>query len=387
MSLSATLTEHPRSGTRQQWATRTGFLIAGSAMAAWAPLVPIAKARVGVDDGVLGLLLLCLGLGSITAMPMVGMLASRFGCRAVIVTSALILAVVLPVLAIVDTVQGLAIALALFGASVGAVDVAINIQAVMVEKDSERNMMSGFHGLFSVGGIVGAGGMSLLLGAGVLPWIATLMFSALLVVLLLIAFPGLLPYGNRETGKARLFTLPRGIVAFIGILTFLVFLGEGAVLDWSALFLIGAHLVDPTQAGFGYTMFALAMTAGRLSGDWIVKSLGGLKVVVCGGLIAAFGFLLTVLAPTQPLAFAGFLLVGLGASNIVPVLFTAAGRQTSMPPSHAIAAITTIGYSGMLVGPAAIGFVAQHWDLDAAFMLVGAGMAFVALTWPLTKQR
>ena len=118
-------------------------------------------------------------------------------------------------------------------------------------------------------------------------------------------------------------------------------------------------------------MFAVAMTAGRLTGDWIVKALGGMKVVVGGGLIAAFGFLL----------------VGLGASNIVPVLFTAAGRQTRMPPSHAIAAITTIGYSGMLAGPAAIGFVAQHWNLGAAFILVGAGMAFVALTWPLTSRR
>ena len=387
MSQSHAIAEHPRSGAREQWSTRAGFLIAGSAMAAWAPLVPIAKARVGVDDGALGLLLLCLGLGSITAMPLVGMLASRFGCRAVIVASTLVLAIVLPMLALVDTVPGLAIALALFGASVGAVDVAINIQGVMVEKDSERNMMSGFHGLFSVGGIVGAGGMSLLLGAGVLPWIATLMFSALLVVLLVVSFRGLLPYGNRETGQTPLFTMPRGIVAFIGLLCFLVFLGEGAILDWSALFLIGVHLVDPAQAGFGYTMFALAMTAGRLSGDWIVKSLGGTKVVVGGGLISALGFVLTVIAPNQPLALAGFLLVGLGASNIVPVLFTAAGRQTRMPASHAVAAITTIGYSGMLAGPAAIGFVAQHSSLSAAFLIVGAGMAFVALTWPLTKQR
>lgn len=387
MSQSHAIAEHPRSGTREQWSTRAGFLIAGSAMAAWAPLVPIAKARVGVDDGALGLLLLCLGLGSITAMPLVGMLASRFGCRAVIVASTLVLAIVLPLLALVDTVPGLAIALALFGASVGAVDVAINIQGVMVEKDSERNMMSGFHGLFSVGGIVGAGGMSLLLGAGVLPWIATLMFSALLVVLLVVSFRGLLPYGNRETGQTPLFTMPRGIVAFIGLLCFLVFLGEGAILDWSALFLIGVHLVDPAQAGFGYTMFALAMTAGRLSGDWIVKSFGGTKVVVGGGLISALGFVLTVIAPNQPLALAGFLLVGLGASNIVPVLFTAAGRQTRMPASHAVAAITTIGYSGLLAGPAAIGFVAQHSSLSAAFLIVGAGMAFVALTWPLTKQR
>ncbi|MDB5536361.1 MAG: transporter, partial [Devosia sp.] len=300
-------------------------------MAAWAPLVPFAKARVGVEDGALGLLLLCLGLGSIVAMPITGVLASRFGCRAVIVASGLAVAVALPFLAIVDTVPGLAIALAFFGASIGTVDVAVNIQAVMVEKDSGRNMMSGFHGLFSLGGIVGAGGVSLLLGAGVAPVTATLAVSILMVALLIVSFAGLLPIGSREVGETPLFVVPKGIVIFIGLLCFLVFLGEGAILDWSALFLIGTHMVDPAQAGFGYTMFAIAMTAGRLAGDSIVKSLGGMVVVVGGGLLAALGFLLAIFAPLPQLAFAGFLLVGIGASNIVPVLFTATGRQTRMP--------------------------------------------------------
>lgn len=384
---SITLNDYSPSGRREQWATRAVFLVAGLAMAAWAPLVPFAKARVGVEDGALGLLLLCLGLGSIVAMPITGILASRFGCRAVIVASALAVAAVLPFLALVDTVPALAITLILFGASVGTIDVAMNIQAVMVEKDSGRNMMSGFHGLFSLGGIVGAGGVSLLLAVGVAPLAATLAISALLLVLLVLSFSGLLPYGNRESGFTPLFVLPRGIVIFIGLLCFLVFLGEGAILDWSALFLITAHLVDPAQAGFGYTLFAVAMTVGRLAGDRIVKSLGGMTVVVGGGLIAATGFLLAVFAPTQALAFAGFLLVGIGASNIVPVLFTAAGRQTRMPASLAIAAITTLGYAGILAGPAAIGFVAQHWSLGTAFVLVAGGLIFVALSWPLTSRR
>lgn len=378
---------HALSGGREQWATRGVFLVAGIAMAAWAPLVPFAKARVGVEDGTLGLLLLCLGLGSIVAMPITGVLASRFGCRAIIVASAIAVAVVLPFLAVVDTVPGLAIALALFGASVGTVDVAINIQAVMVEKDSGRNMMSGFHGLFSLGGIIGAGGVSLLLGQGVAPLAATLAISAMLVVLLAASFQGLLSYGNREAGDTPLFVVPKGIVIFIGLLCFLVFLGEGAILDWSALFLIGTHQVDPAQAGFGYTMFAIAMTAGRLAGDRIVKTLGGMKVVVAGGLVAAAGFLLAVLAPAQPLAFIGFLLVGIGASNIVPVLFTAAGKQTRMPASLAIAAITTLGYAGILAGPAAIGFVAQHWSLSMAFLLVAVGLIFVAVSWPIALRR
>lgn len=381
------MAEHSLTGRREQWATRAVFLVAGLAMAAWAPLVPFAKARVGVEDGMLGLMLLCLGLGSIVAMPVTGVLASRFGCRAVIVASAIAAAAVLPFLALVDTVPALAITLALFGASVGTVDVAMNIQAVMIEKDSGRNMMSGFHGLFSLGGIVGAGGVSVLLGAGVEPLTATLAISALLLALLVVSFSGLLPYGNREVGDTPLFVLPQGIVIFIGLLCFLVFLGEGAILDWSAIFLIGTHMVDPAQAGFGYTMFAIAMTVGRLTGDRIVKSLGGMKVVVGGSLVAAAGFLLAVFAPTQPLAFVGFLLVGVGASNIVPVLFTAAGRQARMPASLAIAAITTLGYAGILVGPAAIGFIAQQWSLSVAFVLVAAGMIFVAASWPLATRR
>ncbi|KQS75164.1 MFS transporter [Rhizobium sp. Leaf384] len=374
------------SGFREQWATRATFLVVGSAMAAWAPLVPVAKQRIGLDESALGLLLLCLGLGSLVSMPLVGMLANRFGCRAVIIASSLATACALPVLAVADTVPVLAVALAIFGASVGAVDVAVNIQAVMVEKDSGRNMMSGFHGLFSVGGIVGAGGISLILGAGWMPVIAACAISCLVLALLIVSIGGLLPYGNQEMGDTPLFVLPRGIVAFIGMLCFLVFLSEGAVLDWSAILLIERHDVDQSSAGYGYAVFAAAMTAGRLSGDWIVRTFGGMRVVVLGGAIAAAGFLLAVFAPSQSLAYLGFLIVGAGAANIVPVLFTAAGRQTLMPPSLAISSITTLGYAGILAGPAAIGFLAHHLGIAAAFTFVAAGLVFVSVSWPFTRR-
>lgn len=386
-TLAAPAATHVPTGRREQMATRAVFLVAGLAMAAWAPLVPFAKTRLGVDDGTFGLLLLCLGLGSILAMPVTGILASRFGVRKVIVTSAIILACVLPFLALASSVAELAIVLALFGASVGTVDVAMNIQAVMVEKDSGRSMMSGFHGLFSLGGIVGAGGVSLLLGTGLAPLTATLMISAMLVGLLVVAISGLLPYGNKEQASTPLFVVPKGIVIFIGLLCFLVFLGEGAILDWSALFMISTHGAGPAEAGLAYTMFAVAMTAGRLSGDWIVRHLGGTTILIVGGLLGAAGFLLAVLAPGSILALVGFALVGLGASNIVPVLFSAAGRQTSMPPSLAVAAITTIGYAGILIGPAAIGFVAQHWSLATAFVLLACALVFVAATGPLSSPR
>ncbi|HEV7274864.1 MAG TPA: MFS transporter [Devosiaceae bacterium] len=382
-----TLTTHPPAGRREQIATRAIFLVAGIAMAAWAPLVPFAKARLGVDEGVLGLLLLCLGLGSIVAMPVTGVLANRFGCRSVLVGGTIVLALVVPWLALAPTVPVLAVALALFGASLGTVDVTMNVQAVMVEKDSGRAMMSGFHGLFSLGGIIGAGGVGVLLGLGLTPLYATLIIVAMLLGLLAFAWSGLVPYGNREAERTPLFVLPKGFVVFLGILAFIVFLAEGAVLDWSALFLVSAHGVAASSAGFGYAAFAVAMTAGRLTGDAIVSRLGGTLVMVLGGGLSAAGFALAVFAPNELVALLGFLLVGLGASNIVPVLFTSVGRQTAMPASLAVAAMTTVGYAGILAGPAMIGFVAEISSLGTGFLLIALGLIFVAATGPLARQR
>lgn len=378
-NVTSILSRHDLSGRREQFATRAVFLIAGLGMAAWAPLVPFAKARLAVGDAAFGLLLLCLGLGSIVAMPITGVLASKFGCRAVIAASSTLLAIGVPFLALASTPIDLALALAFCGASVGTLDVAINVQAVMVEKDSGRNMMSGFHGLFSLGGIVGAGGISLILGAGLSPFGATLIAGASMLILLVASYSGLLPYGNRDTNATPLFVMPRGIVILIGVLCFIVFLGEGSILDWSALFLISAHGLDQSYAGFGYSMFSIAMTFGRLIGDWIVKTLGSAKVVFFGGLLSATGFLLAVVAPNASVALGGFALVGLGASNIVPVLFTAAGRQKAMPSSLAIASVTTVGYGGILLGPASIGFVAQHYSLSTALVMLAGLLLIVAL--------
>ena len=193
------------------------------------------------------------------------------------------------------------------------------------------------------------------------------------------AYAGLLPYGNKEASGTPLFVIPKGVVIFLGVLCFIVFLAEGAILDWSAVFLIASHDLDVSQAGLGYTVFATAMTVGRLTGDSVVAALGGTRVVLIGGLVAAAGFLLAVLAPIPILAFGGYLLIGLGASNIVPVFFTAAGQQKAMPASLAIAAITTLGYAGILIGPAAIGLVAQYANLGTAFLGIAALLLFVAV--------
>ncbi|WP_235935557.1 MFS transporter [Devosia aurantiaca] len=356
------------------------FLLAGIGLASWAPLVPYAKQRLGVDDAQLGLILLFLGLGSIIAMPMAGTLAGRHGCRKVIVTAALIVAATLPCLALSDSFAVLAVALAVFGASIGSVDVAMNIQGANVERDMDLNLMSGFHGLFTLGSIIGAGGMSLALYAGASALLATFAISAILVALLALAAPQL----SVEAGgdKAPMVVMPRGQIVVIGFLCFVMFLAEGVVLDWGALFLIRTHNVAVAQAGIGYSVFAIAMTIGRLTGDATVSRLGGTPTLVIGSLLAAGGFALTVIAPSEWLVLAGFAAVGLGAANIVPVLFSAAARNGDMPANLAISAAATLGYAGILVGPAVIGPLASQVGLSGAILMVAVLVCLVGLLGP-----
>ncbi|MFP0195815.1 MULTISPECIES: MFS transporter [Pseudomonas] len=364
-------------GRLQQMSTRIAFFIAGLGIAAWAPLVPYAKARAGLDEGTLGLLLLCLGVGSILAMPLAGILATRFGCRKVATGGTLLICAALPLLATVSSIPALIATLFMFGAGLGTVDSTVNLQAVIVERASGKNMMSGFHGLFSLGGIVGAAGVSALLGLGLSPLAAMLVVVVVLIAALFMAVPHMLPYGSESSGPA--FAVPHGIVLFIGGMCFIVFLTEGAALDWSAVFLAQERGIDTAYAGLGYAAFALTMTAGRLTGDRIVRALGATRIILFGGLLAAAGLFLATFAPSWQAALLGYALVGAGCSNIVPVLYTAVGKQTVMPESIAVPAITTLGYAGILAGPAVIGFVAHASSLSFAFGLMATLLVAVAI--------
>ncbi len=385
MSTTTEITSRHVPGAAEQRATRLVFFIAGFGNSAWAALVPFAKSRADISDGALGLLLLGLGIGSIVTMPLSGACAAKFGCRRVMVVAALVVAATLPLLATLSSFPALLAALMLFGAGIGAVDVAMNIQAIIVERASGRAMMSGFHGLFSLGGIAGAGGMAALLTIGLSPLLATLCVAAGIVVTLAVAAPRLLPYGARNDGPA--FAIPHGIVLVIGLLCFVLFLAEGAVLDWSAVFLTSIRHMAASYAGLGYAAFATTMTIGRLTGDRIVDRLGQRRVVLIGGLLAAFGFVVATTIPSWGAALVGYALVGAGAANIVPVLFSAVGRQTVMAESVAVPATMTLGYAGILVGPAAIGLVAHLSSLTVAFLILAAMLLAVAVSSRILARR
>lgn len=377
--------KYPVPGFWEQISTRVAFFIAGFGISAWAPLVPYAKERLGVDEGALGLLLLCLGAGSILIMPFAGALAARFGCRLIIWISSLFICISLPFLSIAASVPATVITLLIFGAAIGMVDVVVNIQAVIVEKASGRAMMSGFHGLWSVGGFMGAGGVSGLLWAGVSPLMTVLGVVVVIAGLLLIFGRYLLPYGSEEKDGV-LFVLPEGIVLFIGFLCFIVFLAEGSMLDWSAVFLTSLRGVEFSHAGLGYSLFSVMMMIGRLTGDRVVSKFGGRRVILFGGIGAASGIAIAVFIPDWTASLIGFGLLGLGSSNIVPVLYSVLGRQKVMPVNLAVAAVSTFGYSGVLAGPALIGLMAHTASLSFAFLVVAVMLLIVAASSRVTAE-
>ena len=375
--------QKPAAGRAEQHSTRLLFLLAGFSAAAWASLVPVAKAATGVNEGQLGLVLLCLGIGSLLAMPVSGVVSTRHGCRKVLMVCGAALCACLPLLASVQNVFTLAAALFFFGAMIGTFDCVMNIQAVIVERDSKRPLMSGFHGFYSLGGLLGAATTSTIMDLGVSPFATVSAIALAGVLLLMLIRRHVLPYGNPAEGPP--FALPRGEVLFLGMLCMTVFLVEGSMMDWSAVMLTENHGMPVAQAGYGFAAFSLTMTFGRLTGDRIVARVGRRSVVTVGGLLAMGGILLATLVPLWQAALLGYAMVGLGCSNIVPVLFTAVGRQTSMPQSVAVPAMSTLGYAGVLAGPAAIGFIAHHSSLPMAFLLVAALMLFVAISGRFLK--
>ncbi|WEE07067.1 MFS transporter [Serratia marcescens] len=363
------LTGEAAENHRRQIATRAIFFLAGLGMAAWAPLIPFVKARLGIDDGALGLLLFCLAAGSMAIMPFAGYLIAKLGCRAVLLGAGALLCIDLPLLALLDAPLLMGAALGVFGAVNGIMDVAMNSQAIIVERESGQAKMSGFHGFYSLGGIAGAGGVSLLLLAGLAPAQAIGLIALLIAILLLIVAGDLLAHGGigeQRRGGAR-WALAHGKILFIALLCFFVFLTEGAMLDWSALFLHAERGVAKSQAGIGFTLYAVAVACGRLYGDRLIGAIGRYRTLLLGSLCAAAGVLLTVTVTLASAAFGGLMLAGLGIANIVPILFNAVGNQKQVPPGQAFPAVTLVGYLGLLTGPALIGFIANYTSLALAF--------------------
>jgi MFS family permease len=349
-------------------ATRCGFFMAGFGLSVWAPLVPYVRERIEMTDAVFGLLLLCIGVGSLTWMPLSGVLVSRWGIRPVQLSSVVLLALALAGMALTDSMLLLALALFCFGGSLGVIDVIMNIQAVLVETAVGRRLMSNFHGMYSLGAISGALMLTGLLTLGLAPEIGSFLMIGLIVAANLGLARGFLP--NRAPGGGFAFVRPTGVVLLVGLMCFVVYLAEGAVLDWSALYLTGEKGLEVAKGGLGYAAFALMVTIARFAGGPLVNALGTARVIAFGGLLAAFGIGLSLAAEHWAVALIGYGLCGLGCANVSPVLISSLSRQDGMPVQLAVTVATTIGFAGVLAGPAMMGVVAHFSSLGMAFALL-----------------
>ena len=357
-------------GMREVHAARAFFFIGGFGTATWAPLVPLLRERLMVGDDVLGMLLLCIGVGSLLTMPLSGALAMRLGCRRVVMTASILFAAILLLVSCVDALSLAVPIVLIFGAVMGCIDVVVNIVAVLVEKGIGRRIMSGMHAFWSLGGFVGAGLYGVWVGLlGLTPFQSTAIAAGLILLLTAVFGRHLIPYGG---GGGALLALPRGIIVFVGMTAFIAFLSEGAVMDWGGVYLTTVRGMDLALAGTGYSVFSAAMLTMRFLGDRVVQRIGTLLVAVGGALLAFGGILLVMFAPVDALLYVGFFAIGIGSANIVPVFFSLMGRQNVMPVSAAVSAVSTMGYLGILAGPAAIGFVSSLTTLQTAFAMLAA---------------
>ena len=360
--------------------------------ATWIPHIPLVQRKFALDEATLGLTLLAIAAGSITTMPLAGGLVARWGSRRPCILAALAFCLVIPSLLVVSTYPLLIGNLFLLGACGGAMDVAMNAHGVYVEDQYQRAIMSSFHGLFSLGGLTGASVAAGLLALGWTPVQHAGLVATVLFILTLVAVGYLLPPEPKEAAEAEealpLFAFPRSrTMVLLSILTFFILMTEGAMADWTAVFLEAMPGTEASLAAVGFAAFSLTMATGRLTGDTVVRSLGRVPVVRWGSAIAMAGVLLASFSTGPYPAIVGFGLVGLGLSNIVPILFSAAGYLSPRSPGQGIAAVTTTGYFGFLVGPPVIGLLAQFISLAGAFQLLAAGLLLVITGASLVGRR
>jgi MFS family permease len=351
-------------------AVLAAFFVNGAMLGTWVSRIPAVQVRLALSEGELGLVLLGLAAGVLVALSLAGGLVGRFGSRAVTVAGAVALCAILPFLSLMSHPLTLWIALFAFGAAMSSMDVAMNAQAVAIERQANAPLMSSFHASFSIGGLFGA-----LLGAGFIaisaePPVHFAFAAALFLAVILLAARHFLTVSGERSDGGALFRLPPRALWALGAIAFCTAIGEGAMADWSGVYLAREIGTTTAFAALGFAAFSLTMTAGRLLGDRLATRFDAVRIVRFGGLITTIGLLAAIFTGQPIVVLIGFAAVGAGLANIIPLAFSAAGNFPNIPSSAGIAGVATIGYAGFLAGPPAIGLVAEATSLGVSLLMV-----------------
>ncbi|MGY2895097.1 MFS transporter [Deinococcus sp. UYEF24] len=369
----------PSSSNAARLAVSLVFLVNGAVLATWVSRIPVIKGALGLSDGQLGLALLGMAVGALIAFPVTGFLTARFGSRNVTLSAGALYCLTLPLLALAPSLPLLTLTLLAFGAFNGSMDVAMNAHGVEVEERSGQRILSSLHGMWSLGGFVGAGLGVLANQQKLSPSIHLMGMAALLAGILVLVAPRLLASKPTRRSGDPVFSFPTPALLGFGIIAFCAFLSEGAMADWSAVYLRDTLKTSASFAAVGYAAFSLTMTAGRFTGDALVTWLGPVRTVRFGGLLAGLGLGAALILGSPVFTLIGFACVGLGMAAIAPLVFSAAGRTTGVSSGTAIAAVATMGYTGFLAGPPLIGLLSQGVTMRVALGVVALLSLIVAM--------
>ncbi|WP_333820264.1 MFS transporter [Ohtaekwangia sp.] len=357
---------------RNRVAVKISFFINGFVLANWLSRLPRIQELYHADNGTISIVLLAMSVGAVSAMPFSGWVIIKNGSRKITLLSLLMYCIIVPLLPYMPNVPALMALYLVMGIFTGMLDVAMNAQAVMVEKQYKRPIMTSFHALFSIGMALGAwcGALFTDLHAALIEHFGIVVFASLMAAAW--ASRNLI-YDKPDPSLKHdgpLFRLPNKALLSIGIITFCCMLGEGAMSEWSVNFMENIARSEKAVAPIALSAFATAMTVGRILGDKLRFIFGDQKMIMAGGLIATIGLSIAVTIATPWTGIAGFFLVGLGLSTIVPIAYSISGHTKDLPPGVGLAMVTTIGYSGFLIGPPVIGFIADWQTLRIALTFV-----------------
>ncbi|MEP0941145.1 MAG: MFS transporter [Rhizobiaceae bacterium] len=362
-------------------AVTAAFVLNGLLFGAWASRVPAFKERFDLDPGALGLLLLALAGGAIVSFPFAGAISERIGADRLTILCAWVYAPALVALAIAPTPIVLGLCLFAFGAVHGAMDVAMNGWGSLVEEQIGRSTMSVFHAMFSLGAGVGAasGYVAVQFGlASTWHFLLVAVFAGGLSLLVMTRVQDIQALTSESAEPRPLFALPSRSLILVGLIAFTVSMGEGAMADWSAVFLRIVTDASEALAALGYAIFSVAMVVMRLFGGVVVQRFGPVATTRVSTATAFVGLMIAIFGQTLPSALFGFALMGLGYAVVMPLVFSRAARDRDVAPGPAIASVATLGYGGMLLGPPIIGFVAQATGMRLSFLVL-AGLALLAI--------
>lgn len=362
----------------QVYVTRIGYFLCGFAVACWAPLIPLIQDHLQLSTEAVSFMVLAFGIGSVSGMFISGFLLQWIGFKTTYAISCFTTSVSICILALMPGYETVLAALIVFGISIGCLEVVINVFAAYIEKKYRIMMMSVLFGYYSMGEVVGAVLMMLLLTISLSPAVAIVSLISITWLASAWYIPAIISIKSEDKKENRTFVMPRQPVISLALIIAFTYMVGGAVLDWSGLYVTGAADIPLNLASFGYCIVAACMLLCRLNSRAVINVIGPFNFAFYGALLMIAAMVCMVQFPNVYVLTISFIVLGVGMSNISPLVTSATGAQTAMPLVPAISFLSVCGYSGLLLGPALLGFIASSFSLGGIFLFLACLTALSA---------